>query len=66
MSSTSFSLEKAVHHEGHEETRRKSICRKACRGHQVHPEGDCPIIDSALNNFVFFVPFVVQLPNFGS
>jgi hypothetical protein len=36
---------------------------EACRGHRVHPEGDCPIIDSELNNFVFFV---VQLPNLGS
>jgi hypothetical protein len=34
-----------------------------CRGYRIHPDGDCPIIDSALNNFVFFLPFVVQLSN---
>ena len=39
---------------------------EACCGHPVHPDGDSPITDSALNDFVFFVPFVVQLPDFGS
>jgi hypothetical protein len=29
----------------------------------MHPEGGCRIMDSTLNSFVFFVPFVVRLPN---
>ena len=30
------------------------------------PEGDSMISEGALNNFVFFVNFVVRLPNSGS
>jgi hypothetical protein len=45
-----MNLERAVHHEGHEENQ----CDvEAGYSHRVHPDDDYPITDSALNNFVF-------------
>ena len=62
VSSERVQLEKQFTTKKHED---HQSAVEACCGHRVHPDGDSPIIDSALNNFVFFVPFVVQLPNSG-
>ena len=47
----------------HEEN---TVPAKTSRGHRAPPEGDWVISESAWNNFVFFVSFVVQLPKWAA
>ena len=47
-------------------TKNNTVAAKTVQVIGRSPEGDSMISEGALNNFVFFVYFVVRLPNSGS
>ncbi len=62
---TAFMLEKAFHHEGHEEHEGKTANYDRLRYKKLHLLGVREFLDNTLKLFVNFVIFVVRLPNLG-